>query len=182
MTEPDDLQVVRECLGGNSKAFETIIDRYQKPIFNVALRMVNDFDDAQDVTQSVFVKAFEKLDTFNPKYKFFSWIYRMVINESINFLNQRRRYDELDPHLIAKEKTPEERYEDLELSERIGWALLSLQVDYRAVVILRHFEDFSYREISYILDTPEKIVKSRLYTARQQLRDVLLQKGIETNE
>ncbi len=72
MTELGDFYYVEECLRGHPNAFEPLIDKYQKPIFNAALRMLNNYEDAQDVTQSVFVKAFEKLDSFNPKYKFYS--------------------------------------------------------------------------------------------------------------
>ncbi|MCH8872699.1 sigma-70 family RNA polymerase sigma factor, partial [candidate division KSB1 bacterium] len=109
MTELGDFHYVKECLQGHPNAFEPLIDKYQKPIFNAALRMLNNYEDAQDVTQSVFVKAFEKLDLFNPKYKFFSWIYRMVINESINFLNKRKRIEELDSNIITVEKNPEKK-------------------------------------------------------------------------
>ncbi|MFQ5771497.1 MAG: RNA polymerase sigma factor [bacterium] len=182
MTEPKDSALVKECLAGNTKAFEFIIDRYQKPIFNVALRMVNDYEDAQDVTQAVFVKAFEKLDTFKPKFKFFSWIYRMVINESINFINQKKQVDKLDRAFLSKAKTPEQNYLDIELREKIQKALMDLPIDYRVVIILRHFEELSYNEMSYILKIPEKTVKSRLFTARQNLRNILLKKGIVTHD
>ncbi len=70
MTELGDFHYVKECLLGHPNAFEPLIDKYQKPIFNAALRMLSNYEDAQDVTQSVFVKAFEKLDSFDPKYKF----------------------------------------------------------------------------------------------------------------
>lgn len=178
MVESDELLLIRECLMGHPESFEALVDKYQKPIFNVALRMLNNHEDARDVTQSVFVKAFEKLDTYSPKYKFFSWIYRMVINDSINFINKRKRLDELDPKMIAPEKGPEQEYHEIELSERIQDALMQLQIDYRAVIVLRHFEDLSYREIAFVLDLPEKTVKSRLFTSRQMLKDILLTKGI----
>ncbi|NIS25637.1 sigma-70 family RNA polymerase sigma factor [candidate division KSB1 bacterium] len=167
-------------MNGNTQAFEAIVDRYQEPIFNAALRMVDDYDDAQDIAQLVFVKAFEKLNKFNPKYKFFSWIYRMVINESINFLSQRKQHEDLNVNLVAKERTPDQQFENLELSAKIQTALMALNIEYRAVVILKHFEGFSYKEIGYILDTPEKTVKSRLFTARQQLREVLVKQGVES--
>ncbi len=156
MTELGDFYYVKECLRGHPNAFEPLIDKYQKPIFNVALKMLNNYEDAQDVTQSVFVKAFEKLDSFNPKYKFFSWIYRMVINESINFLNKRKRIEELDSNIVTLEKNPEKKLAEIELSERVQNALMKLRMDNRVVIILKHFENLSYREIGYILDLPEK--------------------------
>jgi RNA polymerase sigma-70 factor (ECF subfamily) len=177
-TEQKDSMLVEECLKGNTEAFGLLVEKYQKPIFNVALRMVNDYDDAQDITQSVFVKAFEKLDAFNPKYKFFSWIYKMTVNESVNFLNQRKRFSELDRETVSSEKTPEEHYLNDELSAKIQDAIMDLQTDYRVAIVLRHFADLSYREIGYILDLAEKTVKSRLFTARRLLYDILKKRGV----
>lgn len=181
MTEPDDMILVRQCLQGNTKAFEAIVDKYQKTIFNVALRMTNDEQDAEDIAQSVFMKAFEKLETFNPHYKFFSWLYRMAVNESLNLINQRKCFQELDESFVSKEKTPEESYEQNEMTQNIEIALMHLAPEQRALIVLKHFQDLSYKEISYILDVPEKTVKSRLFTARHLLKDILLKKGLVTN-
>lgn len=177
MTEEPDLILVKQCLRGDRKAFESIVEKYQKTMFNVALRIVNDYDDAQDVTQSVFVKAFESLKSFDPKYKFFSWLYRIGVNEALNFLNQKRNFEGLDEGLVSKEKTPDETYDDLELGEDIRQALLCLKLEYRTVIVLKHFQNLSYKEISYIVDLPEKTVKARLFTARHLLREILLKKG-----
>lgn len=181
-TEENDLLLVRQCLEGDVKAFESIVDKYQKIMFNVALRMLNNYQDAEDITQSVFVKTFEKLDTFNPNYKFFSWLYRITINESLNFLNQRKQFKELDKGLISNEKTPEEQYQENEASRNVQRALMDLKLEYRTVIILRHFQDLSYREMGNILQLPERTVKSRLFTARQQVKDILLKKGIGKND
>lgn len=178
-TEDDkDLVLVRQCREGDVKAFESIVDKYQKIMFNVALRMIDNYEDAEDVTQLAFVKAFQKLDTFNPNYKFFSWLYRITTNESLNFLNQRKQFEELDNGLISEEKTPEEEYEESDTSRNVQRALMDLKLEYRTVIILKHLQDLSYREIGHILQLPEKTVKSRLFTARQQMKDILLKKGI----
>ncbi len=176
MVEQDDLVLIRDCLTGNSHAFEPIVDKYQKTVFNVAFRIINDQEDAEDITQSSFVKAFENLEAFNPKHKFFSWLYRIVVNESLNALNQRKRLERLNDGLISKEKTPEETYDDLETSENIDHALMDLTPDYRIVVVLKHFQNLSYRDIGHILEIPEKTVKSRLFTAREQLKTRLLKR------
>ncbi len=181
MSESSDWTAVQDCLAGRTESFEKIVERYQKPIFNAAIRMVKSTDDAQDITQTVFVKAFDRLKSFNPKYRFFSWIYRMTINESINFLNQRRQHAELHAGMVSTERTPEERLDQSILAERVQDALMCLKPDYRAAVVLRHFEEFSYQEMSFILDIPEKTVKSRLFTARRLLKDFLLTKGAVTN-
>jgi len=178
MIVEDDSVLVSQCLRGDRKAFEVIVERYQKPVFNLALRIVNDYDDAQDVTQSAFVKAFENLKSYNPKYKFFSWLYRIALNESLNLVHQKKDLEELDEGLESKDKSPEEAYEDVALSEKIRDALMELRVDYRAVVVLKHFQNLSYKEVATILEVPEKTVKARLFTARQLLRGILTKKGL----
>lgn len=157
-----------------------LVEKYQKTIFNVVLRMTDHYEESEDITQTVFVKAFQKLDTFNPHYKFFSWLYRIAVNESLNFLKQRKHLVELDEslNLLSNEKSPEDQYDVLETSRDIQQALMDLKTQYRTVIILKHFQNLSYREISLILGVKEKTVKSRLFTARQQLKNILLQKGI----
>jgi RNA polymerase sigma-70 factor (ECF subfamily) len=177
MKEEDDLTLVERCLNGDNKAFEGIVEKYQKPVFNAVFRIVNDYDDSEDVTQAAFVKAYEKLRSFNRKYKFFSWLYRIAVNESINFVNSRKNVEGLDETIISNEKTPDETFDVIESSERIRDALLDLKLEYRTVVVLKHFQNLSYQEISYIVEIPEKTVKARLFTARELLRDILLRKG-----
>ena len=176
--EKDDNALVRECLKGNSDAFEALFDKYQKPIFNIAFRLIKNFDDAEDITQTVFVNAYENLKTFNPNYKFFSWIYRSAVNNSLNLISSQSRKEELNQNLITKEKTPEEIVNEIELSENIQDALGELDINYRIVIVLKHFMSFSYEEISDILEVPEKTVKSRLYTARQLLKDILIKNKV----
>ncbi|MEP0822196.1 MAG: sigma-70 family RNA polymerase sigma factor [Ignavibacterium sp.] len=177
MRQEEDSLLVRQCLDGNQKAFEELVDRYQKPVFNLAFRFTTDTEDAEDITQTVFVKAFEKLSTFDPKYKFFSWLYKIAVNESINFLNRKRDFDRFDETLHSKQRE-EETAGDPEMTLAINNALLELKPDYRILVILNHFQDLSYREIAYILDLRENTVKSRLFSARRVLRRVLMKKGI----
>jgi RNA polymerase sigma-70 factor (ECF subfamily) len=178
MIENTDKNLVQACLAGNTRAFEALIDKYQKKVFNIVYRMTYNYDDAEDITQSVFIKIYEKLTSFNPKFKFFSWLYRIALNESLNLMNQKKRMTELDADLLTIEKTPEQEYDELELSERIQDALMEIEPDHRALIVLKHFEGFSYPEIAYILDLSEKKVKSRLFSARQVLKNVLITQGI----
>lgn len=180
--ERSDKELVRECLDGSRSAFEELVNRYQKVIFNVAYRMVNDYDTAEDVAQCVFIKGFERMRSYNPRYKFFSWLYRIAINESLNYLNHSKRMGELSDDMVSKAKTPEEVCGDVDLSEKIGDALMELEPNYRVVIVLKHFRNCSYSEMSDILSIPEKTVKSRLFTARQSLRKILVAKGIMGNE
>ena len=104
------------------------------------------------------------------------------MNESLNYRHQKKRLDELNNNLISKEKSPEESFFDSELSEKIQNGLMVLNPNYRALIILKHFQNCSYQDMGYILDLPEKTVKSRLFTARKLLKDVLIKKGILTND
>jgi RNA polymerase sigma-70 factor (ECF subfamily) len=180
--ERSDKELVKECLDGNQRAFGSLVDRYQKVVFNVAYRMLNDYDAAEDITQTVFIKGYERLDSFNPKYRFFSWLYRIAINESLNHINQHKRLTELSPDMVSRDKTPDEIYSDTELSLKMGEALMELAPDYRTAIVLRHFRNLSYKEMSEILQIAEKTVKSRLFTGRQLLRKVLVARGMVGNE
>jgi RNA polymerase sigma-70 factor (ECF subfamily) len=179
MQATDDLMLIRQCLEGRREAFEELIARYQKAVFNVALRLVKDYQDAQDLAQTVFIKAYEKLDRFDARHKFFSWIYRLAVNESLNFIKRRRRFEKLDESAgyAAVEPASDKNDEESEMSRNVQNALMDLEIDHRAVIVLKHFENLSYQEIGYILDLPEKTVKSRLFTARQTLKEILIQKG-----
>jgi RNA polymerase sigma-70 factor, ECF subfamily len=182
MSENDDLEIVRKCQDGDRKAFELLVDRYQKQIFNVALRMTKNYADAEDIAQTTFVKTYESIRSFDPKYKFFSWIYRIVVNESLNHVHQRKYTEELNEEIVAPEKTLEERFDEDQTSARVQDALMQMKEDHRTVIVLKHLQGLSYEEISEILEIPEKKVKSRLFTARLVLKDVLLSKGLERNE
>jgi RNA polymerase sigma-70 factor (ECF subfamily) len=173
MIKPNDTDLVNRSLEGDRKAFETLLSRYEKPVFNAAYRMLNDLEDARDVAQTVFLKAYEKLGDFDPRYRFFSWIYRIALNESVNCLNRRGRSTELNADPVSPASGPEDRM-DQELNNRhLQTALLRIKPDYRSVIVLKHFLDCNYAEISQILDIPEGKVKSRLYSGRQLLKDQL---------
>lgn len=169
----DDLDraLVRRYLNGERAAGDELVDRFHRSVYNVALRMLGKVQDAEDVTQTVFGNAFAALESYDPEYRFFSWIYRMTVNESLNTLKRRRNVVSLDGSfdIPASGGSPEN-----DVEERVGRALLKLKPDDRAVVILRHFVSFSYEEISDVLEVPVKTVKSRLFTARERLRESLV--------
>ena len=172
--DDQDRALIKRYLEGEGNAAGGLVDRYQKPLFNVALRMLDNAQDAEDVTQTVFFNAFLKLRTYDPRYKFFSWVYRMTVNESLNLLKSRKQTTTLDddPAIPAPED-PGGAEESAELQRRVGNALMGLKPDDRAVVILRHFVFLSYEEIADVLEIPAKTVKSRLFTARERLGLIL---------
>ena len=172
-----DRAAVERCMEGDSDAFGELIVRYQRPVFNTVLHMVGDAEDAREVCQQAFMKAFEHLSSYDRDRKFFSWIYRVAVNESINFLKSRKPHESLDEKLEHPRANPAEEFEELEEWRHLHEAILELDPNYRAVVILRHFVHFSYDEIADILKIPEKTVKSRLFTARSLLREALEARG-----
>ena len=178
MKTTDDESLVRRCLDGNPDAHEELLDRYEKRVFNVALRMVHNPEDARDVTQTVFTKVFTHLVRFDPRFRLYGWIYRITVNESINLLNSRRPVDEIDDSWPSSGKTPGEALHASEISRAIQGALMELSPDYRAAVLLRHFAGCSHREMSQILGIPEKTVKSRLFSARRLMRKTLAKRGV----
>jgi RNA polymerase sigma-70 factor (ECF subfamily) len=178
MIEQSDSVLVKRCLDGDRRSYEQLVKKYVKPIYNLAFRMVNDSDDAADISQAVFVKAYENLHTFDLNLKFFSWLYRIAINEALNFLAKQKPTDELTEELQSQEHTPEEAFHESERKEIIHQALQALSPDFRSVVVLRHYMDLTYSQISATLGITEKKVKSRLFTARQRLRGLLLNKGL----
>ena len=123
-------------------------------------------------------KAYENLHSFDPSRRFFSWVYRILLNESLNILKSRKRFDALDDTITVESKNPEERYDDRETGRRVQSALMDLKKDHRVVIVLKHYQEMSYREMSEVVGVPEKTIKSRLFSARRQLKDILLRKGI----
>jgi RNA polymerase sigma-70 factor, ECF subfamily len=171
--DADDTTLVGRVLAGDTAAFEVLVRRHQRVLFTVALRMLGDREEAQDATQNAFVKAYQKLGTFNANYRFFSWIYRIVVNECLNL--RRARLPAVDTPAFEP-VAPGQALEVLEAQDRrrlVQVAVLALPADYRQVIVLRHFTELSYEEIGASLGIPVKTVKSRLYTARQRLAELL---------
>ena len=176
--EPGENELVRECLGCDENAFEVLLRRFQGPVFNAVLRMVRDRDDAADLTQNAFLKAYEQLSSFDPRHKFFSWLYRIAINETLNHIKRRRRLEPLEGDWASATRNPEAELVGSDLSVHVQDALMTLSAEYRMVLVLRHFEGCSYDEIASIVGVPEKTVKSRLFSARTQLKKRLESRGI----
>jgi RNA polymerase sigma-70 factor (ECF subfamily) len=123
--------------------------------------------------------VFEHLADYDPNLRFYSWIYRIALNESINALGRSRRCEAITGDEIDQAPGPERQVESEQMMHAIENSLMRIQPDYRAVIVLRHFLHLGYEDIGDILEVPEKTVKSRLYTARQLLRDLLVEDGTE---
>ncbi len=173
----DERALILRAQRGDAEAFEAIVATYERVLFNLALRMVNDREDAQDLTQTVLVKAYQSLASFDPHRPFFSWVYRMMINESLNHLSRRRRVEPLDEEMASSEPSPEVCFERDRVANLVQRAIMELSPEHREVIVLRHFLHLSHGEMSDTLQVPDKTVKSRLYTARQRLGVILKRRG-----
>jgi RNA polymerase sigma-70 factor (ECF subfamily) len=161
----------------DNKAFDSIVEEHGKAIFNAAFRIVNDYEDAMDITQNTFIKVYERLDRYDPSHDIFSWLYKIAVNEAITVARRRSRTVELDDETCVQFRNPETEYMQNETSAHLQQALMELSLDYRTVLILRHFHGLSYEAIGAVLGIPEKTVKSRLFTGRTLLRNSLLAMG-----
>ena len=170
MHKDRDAALVNDCKRGDRRAMSELVSQYQRPVFNAAYRILGNLDDAADTTQIVFLKVFEHLADYDPKFKFFSWIYRIAINESLNQVKKRRDHEPLADSQASPWQSPDEELESRRLCNRVQGALMMLNEDYRTVVVLKHITGCSYHQISQILQVPEKTVKSRLYSARQLMK------------
>jgi RNA polymerase sigma-70 factor (ECF subfamily) len=171
-----DQTLLERYRDGDQDAFAELVVRYQRPIYNAAFWVLRKAEDASDVTQEVFLRVAERHDEYDPRYKFFSWIYRIAVNESLNLLRRNGREEALDDDVDLPDPVgsdPEQLLGDAQLSGRVRAALMRLPVNDRMVLTLRHFSECSYVEIAQILDIDEKTVKSRLFDARRRLRDLL---------
>ena len=151
--------------------------RYQKPVFNVALRMLRNPEDALDVAQTTFLKAFEHLGDYDPAFRFYSWLYRIAINESLNALALRKPSEELDGKALDEAPGPDRLAEGDQALHAIVDGLMHVSPELRTVIVLRHIAQLSYQDIAEALGLPEKTVKSRLHSAREQLRAHLSRSG-----
>jgi RNA polymerase sigma-70 factor (ECF subfamily) len=171
--ENDDVAVVERCRKGDRAAFGELVVRYQRPVYNAAYWILRKPEDASDVAQTVFLKAVEQLDDYDPRYRFFSWIYRIAVNESLNLLRRNGHEEALDEDVELPDETgtdPEGQLDAKERAERVRRALMEVSTTDRTVLMLRHFGELSYDEIGHVLDIDAKTVKSRLFDARHRLR------------
>ena len=177
--DADDLALVARCRAGETAAFEGLVERYQRILFTVAVRMLGDADAANDAAQNAFVKAYQKLGTFDPTRRFFSWIYRILVNECLNTRRDSPPHEPLAPDLAAV-GTPADLFDIAERRRRVQAAILALPLEYREVIVLRHYTGLSYDEIGETLHVPAKTVKSRLHTAKERLAVML--RGLEARK
>jgi len=184
--ECDERVLVKRAQGGDLSAYDELVRRYQERIFATVYHMTANHEDATDLSQEAFIKAFRVLNTFKGDSSFFTWVYRIAVNKTINFLKQARKRSQMslndldcgaehDPDLIAliSEKTPRRDLSLCELQEKLNEAMQKLSHVHRLVVTLHDIQGLSHEEISKIMDCNTGTVRSRLFYARQQLQAYL---------
>lgn len=165
----DDNELVDEVLRGAISSFRILTERYQQKIFHMMWRMTGNEETAKDLTQEVFLTVYEKLATFNPKYRFFSWLYRIAVNRALGWCRNRRTFTGLDKAgPLLTDDPGAVAISDQEVS--LHRALLALDPAYRIPVLLKYYCGLSYEEISEATGVPVTKVRSRLYMARERLR------------
>jgi RNA polymerase sigma-70 factor (ECF subfamily) len=169
-----DRDLIIRSRRGSNDAFGELVTRYQSGVFNVCYRILHNRVDAEDLAQETFMRAYNRLQTFDIERKFGPWIRRVAANLCLNYLKTRKVTVELDDERDAdKSQRPEKQVEVKEGAERVRGALASLPAHYRVVVELRHYQDMSYGEIANELNIPLSDVKSHLFRARKLLAEKL---------
>lgn len=189
MTREQEAAIVRKVLGGDANAFETLVLEYEKNVYNIALRMTGNSEDAADMTQEAFIKAYNSLQSFRGDSKFSVWLYRIVSNVCLDFLRSKNRRptvslsveddDGEDAQLdVADESQSPELLLDRKLTrDSVRRGLDSLPPDYRQILLLREIQGLSYDEIAQALSLEVGTVKSRIFRARKRLCTFLIDDG-----
>lgn len=186
----DDYTVVKKAIKGDQRAYAVLLDRYRSSIFHMMMKMVNNREDADDLTIEAFGKAFAKLSSYAPRYAFSTWLFRIAINNGIDYIRKKRLHvlsidDSIDGesnsdysgNLRSSTLDPEQSYIR---QQRIGLMrdmLGRLNGKYRLMIELRYFEELSYDEIATELDIPLGTVKAQLFRAKEMLHKLLDQPG-----
>jgi RNA polymerase sigma-70 factor (ECF subfamily) len=185
----EDAEIVSLCKGGNTDAFEVLVNKYQKKMLNIAYRMLGDYEEACEIAQDAFVSAYKNMKFFREESRFSTWLYTIVVNLSKNRLKQLRvkvhreeltldnpidsnnKHIQRDP--VSGEPSVLEKIEQKEAQEVVQKCINSLDYEFREVIVLRDIQGFSYDELSDMLKMKEGTVKSRLFRAREALKNCL---------
>ncbi len=177
-----DQQIVAAVLAGHQHRFAELVGRYQGQIVNYVYRMLGNYDDAVDLSQDVFLKAYAALDSYRPQYPFGAWLFRIARNAAIDEIRRRRvatvsldaplQTDDgsLQREVAGADPGPEDRLLEQELHRRVEAAITRLPDKYREPLVLRHAAEMSYEEIAETLELPLGTVKTRIFRAREALR------------
>ena len=189
MTREEESRIVQKVLKGDVNAFETLVLAYEKSVYNITLRMTGNSEDASDMTQEAFIKAYNSLQSFRGDSKFSVWIYRIATNVCLDFIRSRSRKptvslsvedkdgDEVELDVADESQSPEQLLDRQMTRESVRRGLETLTPEYRQILLLREIQGLSYDEISQCLGLEVGTVKSRIFRARKKLCAFLIQDG-----
>lgn len=181
----EDIQLVARARTGDERAFRALLEKYERAVFSICLRMVRNRDEAADLAQESFIKVFASLDRYNPAYAFSSWLFKITSNLCIDHLRKRRiitfamdepvesESGEYTRQYVAPDPTPDETFSRNEKMQKLDAGIAALPEHYRIMLVLRHQEDMSYEEIAESLAIPLGTVKARIHRAREMLKAIL---------
>lgn len=178
MSQTSDGSLVSKTRRGDTDAFGELVQRYQHSVFNVCYRMLGERRDAEDLAQETFLRAYQRLSSYDDTRPFGPWIHRVAANLCLNYIKSQKPVamvldEERDNPKEEIEGMPEYQQEHAEKANMIRNAILELRPQYRAAIELRHYQDLSYKEIASQLNLPLSDVKSHLFRARKQLAQEL---------
>ncbi len=184
--ERSDETLMRQLQRGNPTAFETLVNRWEKPLLNYCYQMVNNMELAEDCRQEVFLRIYKSAKTFRGRSQFSTWLYRIATNFCLNTLAKQQRRNEtpiaayqdsasegFDDRFIDPSDSPDAVVVQKEIESRVRSAVVCLPEDLRVIVIMRHYHDMTFQEIANILESPVSTVKSRMTTGMRHLRQML---------
>lgn len=189
MTREQEALTVQRVLDGNADEYEKLVLEYQKNVYNLALRMTGDPEDAADMAQEAFIKAYSSLSGYRGDSKFSVWLYRIVSNVCLDFLRAKKRRqtvslsvtdddgEDTELDIADESKSPERIFERAMTRDAVRRGLAALTPEYRQILILRELQGMSYEEIAEVLELESGTVKSRIFRARKKLCAFLLRDG-----
>jgi len=186
LSRDEDTEMVKAVLGGDSTAYRGLVEKYQGRVYSMVYGMLRNREDARDITQDAFVKAFKSLKSFRLEASFYTWLYRIAMNRAIDFTRKRKRREVagFDESIANKDEdggiaeihhsdSPSKSLERKQLYAKIMESLEKLPADQKQVILLRELEGLSYKEISEVMGIPEGTVMSRLFYARKKMQKLL---------
>lgn len=189
MTREQEAAVIQSVLDGDVNAFETLVKEYEKNVYNLALRMTGNSEDAADMAQEAFIKAYNSLTAFRGDSKFSVWLYRIVSNVCLDFLRSRSRKqtvslstenddgEEVELDIADETHSPEQLLDRSLTRDAVRRGLAALPPDHREILLLREIQGLSYEEIADVLGLEAGTVKSRIFRARKKLCSFLIKDG-----
>ena len=178
MSDLPDRLLLLQAKQGNTTAFGDVVRRYQNAVFSVCYRLTSNRQEAEDMSQQAFIRAYQRLNTFEVERPFLPWIRRVAANVCFNAM-ERWRLESVDVESVEKSlpapprDDPAQQMAEQETTVRLHAAVLALPPAYRAVIELRHFQELSYEEVSDLLNLPLNTIKSHLFRARKLLAEAL---------